>query len=86
MYIQIYNYSLNQTLTIMQCTSLPTQKLSSFESMFLAEVKCLYFAANSYLHWHDEYNCEGDYESIKQMNNALELIRCALAKLEQYLD
>jgi hypothetical protein len=54
--------------------------------MFLAEVKCLYFASNSYLHWHDEFRCEEDYSCIKKMNNALMQMRCALDKLEKYLD
>lgn len=86
MYIQFYNYSLNQTFTIMQCTSHPISDLSRFEATFLAEVKCLYFASNSYLHWHDEYRCEEDYSCIKKMNNALMQMRCALDKLEKYLD
>lgn len=86
MYIQFYNYSLNQIFTIMQCTSHPISDLSRFEAMFLAEVKCLYFASNSYLHWHDEFRCEEDYSCIKKMNNALMQMRCALDKLEKYLD
>ena len=54
--------------------------------MFLAEVKCLYFASNSYLHWYDEYHSEEDYNCIKKMNNALMQVRIALDELKEYLD
>ena len=70
----------------MQCTSYPISDLSHFESMFLAEVKCLYFASNSYLHWYDEYHSEEDYNCIKKMNNALMQVRIALDELKEYLD
>lgn len=54
--------------------------------MFLAEVKCLYFSSNSYLHWYDEYRSEEDYNCIKNMNNALMQMRIALDNLKEYLD
>ena len=37
-----------------------------------ALIRTLYFAAASYIKWHDEYRCEEDYNAIKRMNNALE--------------
>lgn len=86
MYIKKYNYAKNQSFTIMQCTSYPIPKLSRFETMFLIQVISLYFSSKSYIHWHDEYNCEGDYESIKNMNDALMQMQEALEKLKPYLE
>ena len=85
MYIKIYNYSLNQSITIMQCTSYPFQNSSKLETAFLAEVKCLYYATNSYLHWYDEYRCEEDYDCIRKMNTAIMQMRNALNKLEPFI-
>lgn len=70
----------------MPCSSHPFSDLSRFEALFLAEVKCLYYAANSYLHWYDEYRCEEEYNCIKKMNNAIMQMRCALDELKEFLD
>lgn len=38
-------------------------------------IKDFVFNVQSYLHWLDDYRCEGEWTCIKNMNNHLERIR-----------
>lgn len=67
------------------CTQTPFLPVAQIDKDALANFKCLYYAASSYLQWHDEYNCEGDYRAVIRMNNALEMIRHNLQCLEPYV-
>ena len=37
-------------------------------------LKDLLYNMQAYIHWHDEYRCEGEWTCIKNMNNHLERV------------
>ena len=48
-------------------------------------LKDFVFNVRAYLHWHDEYTCEGEWTCIKNMNNHLERVRELLPKVYEII-